>query len=137
MLPLIVRQVTSTTAADLLQEDDDVAVRWETWVECAVTLSRLTREGELNEETEEEARSRLGLLSDNWSEIQPSDEVRSLAARVSRRHPLKAADALQLAAALTWCEEEPGGAGFVCLDDRLRRTASTEGFHVLPEEAAE
>jgi hypothetical protein len=48
-------------------------------------------------------------------------------------HPLRAADALQLAAALVWCDEAPQGTAFVCLDDRLRDAARREGFAVLPE----
>ena len=133
MLPLIVRQVASTTVAGLLREDGDVAVWWATWVECAVALSRLVWEGELNEETEEEARSRLDLLADNWREIRPTHDMRLLAVILSKDHPLKAADALQFAAALRWCEGDMSDTGFVCLDERLRRAASNEGFDVLPE----
>ena len=43
---------------------------------------------------------------------------------------------LQLAAALQWCDGEARDQGFVCLDDRLRSTASTEEFHVLLERFA-
>jgi hypothetical protein len=46
---------------------------------------------------------------------------------------LRAADALQLAAALIWCEEQPAGEVFVCLDDRLREAARREGFTLVPE----
>jgi len=48
-------------------------------------------------------------------------------------HPVRAGDALQLAAALAWSDEPPQGSGFVCLDDRLRTAAQAEGFAVLPE----
>jgi predicted nucleic acid-binding protein len=51
---------------------------------------------------------------------------------IYRRHPLRAADALQLAAALIWCEEQPHGETFVSLDDRLRGAASKEGFTLAP-----
>lgn len=43
-----------------------------------------------------------------------------------------AADALQLAAALDWCDGNTCGESFVCLDDRLRGAAALEGFRVLP-----
>lgn len=52
---------------------------------------------------------------------------------VSKDYPLKAADALQLAAALRWCEVDTDDRRFVCLDNRLRRAAEDEGFDVLPE----
>jgi hypothetical protein len=47
-------------------------------------------------------------------------------------HPLRAADAFQLAAALLWCEEDPSRETFVCLDDRLLEAARREGFRILP-----
>jgi len=127
-------QLASEAAGGLLREDGALAVWWITWVECAVALNRLAREGELDEKTMAEARALLDRLAEDWSVIQPVNEVRLLAERLSMRHPLKAADALQLAAALVWCDEETEGRDFVCLDERLRRAASDEGFDILPDE---
>jgi predicted nucleic acid-binding protein len=107
---------------------------WGTWAECAVAISRLRRERRLDSEGEEKTRAVLGLLAESWVEVEPSDDLRLLASLLSRDHPLNAADALQLAAALRWCEGNTAGAGFVCLDNQLRRAASDEGFDVLPEE---
>ncbi len=133
MLPLIFEEATSDTVAGLLREDSDMTVWWGTWTECAVAISRLRREGRLDEEGEEETRAVLDLLAELWIENRPTDDTRLLAALLSKQYPLKAADALQLAAALKWCEGDTGGRGFVCLDDRLRRTAQNEGFDVLHE----
>ncbi len=47
-------------------------------------------------------------------------------------HPLRAADAMQLAAALVWTEDATSGAEFVCLDQNLREAALKEGFTILP-----
>jgi predicted nucleic acid-binding protein len=58
--------------------------------------------------------------------------VRERAVRLLISHPLRAADAQQLAAALIWCEEKPSGQDFVCLDQRLRESAEREGFGILP-----
>ncbi len=110
-----------------------MTVWWGTWAECAVAISRLKREGGLDEAEEENARSVLDLLAETWSEIEPTDDMRLLAAIVSKDHPLKAADSLQLAAALRWCEGDAAGKNFVCLDRTLRRAASVEGFDVSPE----
>ena len=107
---------------------------WGTWAECAVAISRLRRERRLDSEGEEKTRAVLGLLAESSVEVEPSDDLRLLASLLSRDHPLKAADALQLAAALRWCEGNTAGAGFVCLDNQLRCAASDEGFDVLPEE---
>jgi uncharacterized protein len=120
----------------LLRDDDEMTVWWGTWVEWVVALNRLVREDVLNEETERGARGRLERLAEDWSEIQPDDEVRLLAGRLSTRYPLRAADALQLAAALVWCEGDAEDRGFVCLDDRMRLAAQGEGFAVLPEQSA-
>ncbi|MDQ4127003.1 MAG: hypothetical protein M3151_03485 [Actinomycetota bacterium] len=78
----------------------------------------------------------LDRLADEWREVEPTDELRILAAILSKRYPLKAADALQLAAALQWRDGETQDQSFMCLDDRLRSAASTEGFRILPERSA-
>jgi predicted nucleic acid-binding protein len=109
-----------------------MAVWWGTWAECAVTISRLKRDGHLNEESERETRVALDGLTADWAEIEPEDDMRLLAALLSKDYPLKTADALQLAAAVRWWECDTSCTGFVCLDVRLRRAASDEGFRVLP-----
>jgi len=47
-------------------------------------------------------------------------------------HPLRAADALQLAAAIAAAEEHPETLPFVTLDDQLAEAASREGFAIAP-----
>jgi hypothetical protein len=59
--------------------------------------------------------------------------IRDRALRILAVHPLRSADALQLAAALVYCSEQPREEPFVCLDDRLRQAARTEGFILVPE----
>lgn len=125
MLPLMVREVASDTAVNLLREDGGAVVWWRTWAECAVAISRLRREDRLDEEGEEEARARLDLLTSSWRQIRPTDDLRLLAVLLSRSHPLKTA-------ALRWREGDTSDTGFVCLDERLRRAAEDEGFCVLP-----
>jgi hypothetical protein len=56
-----------------------------------------------------------------------------VAKRLLRVHPLRTADALQLAAALIACEGEPAGLGFMAFDERLRMAADREGLAVCPE----
>lgn len=133
MIPLISEESTSDVVDDLLREDREISLWWGTWVECAVAISRLKREGNLDEESEGEARAALDGLAADWTEIEPTDDIRLSAAILSQDHPLKTADALQLAAALRWCGGDVGSSGSVCLDDRLRKAAQDEGFVVLPE----
>jgi predicted nucleic acid-binding protein len=136
IVPLLFEEPTSGTLRKLLREDTEVAAWWGTWVESAVAVSRLKREGRLDDDGEDEARAVLDLLADEWREVEATDELRILAAILSKRYPLKAADVLQLAAALQWRDGGTQDQSFVCLDDRLRSAASAEGFRILPERSA-
>lgn len=70
------------------------------------------------------------LLAEGWHEILPSDAVRGTAERLLRAHPLRAADSLQLAAALIAADHDPTTLELVCLDTRLTVAARREGFKV-------
>lgn len=133
MLPLLSEEKFSDIVTSLLSEDADATVWWGTWAECSVAVSRLVREGKLEDEDGEEMRLALDRFAADWAEIRPTDDLRLLAALLSNDQPLKTADCFQLAAALRWCEGDTQGASFVCLDNQLRRSAEDEGFDVLPE----
>jgi hypothetical protein len=133
MIPLFSEEATSDTISALLREDREIAVWWGTWAECTVAISRLVRENKLNEDDEAMARFTLNLFALIWTEVNPTDNIRSLIEVLSLNHALKTAYTLQLAAALRWCEGDPRDKGFVCLDNQLRRAAEYEGFDVLPE----
>lgn len=80
-------------------------------------FNRLSREGVFDEEGLKEAMSRLRTLSGGWTEIRPDDEMRRQAEDLAGKHPLKAADSLQLASALVWCEGDMMGAYFDVLPE--------------------
>ena len=132
LIPLLLRESTTPSMRTLLEEDPDLAVWWGCRVECASAIARRVREGVLSSGAEAGARERLNRLSRDWHEVAPSERLRELAESSLRSHPLRAADALQLAAALRWSFGIPVHHGFVCLDDRLREAARAEGFSVLP-----
>lgn len=75
---------------------------------------------------------KMHTLMQTWTEMQPSEALRSMAERSLAVHPLRAADALQLAAAILWCQGLTTGQGFVSFDQRLCEAAYREGFTVLP-----
>jgi predicted nucleic acid-binding protein len=75
--------------------------------------------------------ARLRLLGRAWREILPGDEVRDLATQLLDKHPLRAADGLQLAASLVWCGQRPSRRSFICGDQRLAKAAESAGFSVL------
>jgi uncharacterized protein len=87
---------------------------------------------ELDDAQLEIARERLLGFDGSAATIVPSDAIRSRADRLLAIHPLRAADALQLAALLAAAEDRPAELPFVTLDDRLAEAAHKEGFSVLP-----
>ena len=105
---------------------------WGTLVECTSAVARLRRESTLDVSQEHSIYNLLQAVATAWTEVQPGEELRRSGIRLLRRYPLRAADALQLAAANLWAAGRPEGYGFVCLDRRLREAASLEGFMVLP-----
>lgn len=106
-------------------------VWWGTRVECVSSLARLEREGAAPATRLAAAFKRLAVLSEAWREIAPSSLVRETAVRLLRVHPLRAADSLQLAAALVAANDEPGSLPFVTFDERLADAARREGFEIL------
>jgi len=132
LLPLLVKEPTSSRIEDLLGRDTEVVLWWATPVECVSALARIEREGKLAHSGLRQAQEILSYLRARSFEVQPVEEVRARAERLLAVHRLRAADSLQLSAALVWCRERPKGVGFVCLDDRLRLAAAREGFLVMP-----
>jgi uncharacterized protein len=78
-----------------------------------------------------QAYQRLRQLAAGWHEVDPSDAIREAAVRFLRVHPLRAADALQLAAAFAAAEGRPSTLEIVTLDDRLAAAARKEGFPLV------
>ena len=102
-------------------------------MECRSAFARLRREGVFTAAAERKVVSLLDRLAAEWTEVLPGNRVRDHAGRLLLRYPLRAADSLQLAAAMVWADGNPGECEFVCLDRRLRKAASQEGFRVIPE----
>jgi uncharacterized protein len=134
IIPLLVREPTTSLLLTTLKDDRHMIVWWGTRVECNSALARRGREGALKPQEELDARSALDSLGSTWSEVQPNERVRSTAERLLAVHPLRAPDSLQLASALVWSDGVPGGRVFVCRDGRLREAARKEGFMVQPTE---
>jgi predicted nucleic acid-binding protein len=134
IIPLCLKEKASETIKSLMKGDEGVVVWWTTRVECLSALSRRRREEVLSPGDEAKARAVLAAIGTAWSEIQPTETVRLRAERLLSIHPLRAADALQLAAALIWAQETPRGLEFVCLDQNLREAALKEGFSIQPSD---
>jgi predicted nucleic acid-binding protein len=128
---LLIEESFTAGLRALRDQDPEQTVWCLTPVEIASALARRVREG-LPANQENSIRAGCQVLSERWQEICSLELVRSRALRLLNSHPLRAADALQLAAALLACDERPEALTFVCVDDRLRNAARREGFPVLP-----
>ncbi|MEK7402697.1 MAG: PIN domain-containing protein [Gemmatimonadota bacterium] len=129
IVPLCLDQPATTRALAKHADDPELVVWWGTPIECASAIARLHRDGQLSSADEAQARSLLATLKASWFEVQPGDAVREQALRILRLHALRAADALQLAAALEW-SGSPADGRFVTLDERLAAAAQREGFAI-------
>jgi uncharacterized protein len=127
LVPLCVRQ-GMTPRAIALYKTYDAAVWWATPVEIARSLARLVRMKQLNSSDWAKAGKLATALADAWSVIQPSEAVLAKAMQLVDRYDLRAADALQLAAALVWCEDVPQGRVFLTADQKLQEAAMLSGF---------
>lgn len=132
VIPLCVDEEQTPHVGDIARKDGALVVWWGSIVESYSALARLRRDGTISSEDEGEGLTVLSVLADVWTEIEPSDDIREITRRLLQNYPLRAADSLQLAAALVWCDKTPKGSHFVCLDVRLREAAVKEGFTVLP-----
>jgi hypothetical protein len=130
LVPLCLEQPLSARARTLYQTDPEQVVWWGSAIECASAVARLHREGGLTDGDELAARGLLTSLRASWFEMQPGDVIREQALRLLRVHPLRAADALQLAAALEWAGAPVTG-GFVTFDARLAAAARREGLAAM------
>jgi uncharacterized protein len=131
IVPLLVVEESTRPLQALAAKDAAMLVWWGSVVECISALARLERDGALGLPAMTLALQRLQRLSAGWHEIDPSDEIRETASRFLRVHPLRAADALQLAAAFAAAERRPASLEMVTLDDRLANAARKEGFVLL------
>ena len=128
IVPLLVRQTRTRDIMRLLAEDQAMVTWWGTPVECLSALMRLVRESQLSADDARDAERRLHELRSGWDEVLPAEACRRTSERMLRVHPLRAADAMQLAAALIAADHDPSRLDFVCLDQRLSDAARKEGF---------
>ncbi len=131
LVPLLVQEESSGDMLALYEDDPEILVWWSTSVECVSALTRLERENSLASDGVAAALERLDAIAAAWREVLPVAAARRTAIRLLRVHALRAADALQLAAAVIASESHPATLPLVTLDDRLAAAAEREGFRVV------
>lgn len=130
LVPICVQQQASPTVRRLAKQYE-VVVWWSTPVELSSAFSRLVRAGELTRAGQLLAEDSLKSLRSRWREVLPAETLRDEAEMLLARFPLSSADALQLAAAMTWTGGHPRGRVFICGDVRLLDAAEQLGFRTI------
>ena len=114
---------------ELLADDPDIVV----WVLTPVELtSALTRRAREQAKTKRDIETLVAAIESTWRGVAEVRRVADGARALLQRHPLRAADALQLSAAVWAANARPAELPFVTLDRRLAAAARAEGFTVHP-----
>lgn len=131
LVPLCCWQPQTKAARQARRSFPQIIVWWATGVECTSALRRLEQAQALTAQETQQALLELNLLRQRWTEIAALDEVRNRAEQLLGNHGLRAADALQLAAALVWCSAFPKGKAIIGDDGKLLDAAANEGFTIV------
>jgi len=130
VIPLCIQERTSNEVKRLAKQFAPV-VWWATTVEIRSAIARLHRSGKLDDAGRQAALNRLAVLSRGWREVLPSDKLRDQAGILVDMYSLRAADSLQLASAIIWCQQRPAQRKFVSSDLRLCEAAAQVGFAIV------
>ena len=131
LLPIFVVEARTKLVRRWLAEDPLVIVWTLTRVELLSAFARRRRERASNHVGLSTARREALAAWDPWTEITAVEAVRGHAERLVEIHPLRAADALQVGAAVVAAAGQTINLAFVTLDDRQAEAAEREGFRVL------
>jgi predicted nucleic acid-binding protein len=132
LVPLVITEPSTQQMRDLISEDSSVVTWAWTWVEVASAVERRVREGLIPRPQRRTVLDGFNSLAEACDEVTDIQAVRQRAMTLLGRHPLRAADAAQLAAALLIAPADPSQLTFVCLDSRLAEAAEGEGLRVSP-----
>lgn len=130
IVPLLLDEPGREAVLAMLESDPVVVAWWGTPVELVSAVSRRERDGSLTLAAVALAIERTRALERAWHQVPPTDTLRGRAQRLLRVHPLRAADSLQLAAALSIAGDDPASLSFMSLDQRLADAARREGLDV-------
>ncbi len=131
IVPLMIVEPGSARVRNWFDSDSEIIVWTLTRVELLSAIARLRREDSRFAPILTVARRNIMRAWDGWSEITNVELVRRHAERLVESYHLRAADALQLGAALIAAEGDPTNLELVTLDHNLADAAEREGFAVL------
>lgn len=134
----IVKLYADEHQSDQVRALDSMVVSLVARVEVVAAIWRKHRIQEL---TSNEAHLLVGAFEWDWfggsgdtnpkfAIVEMTDQILDTAAQLLALHPLRAYDAIQLAAAVTARREDPDLTDFACFDNQLTLAAQAEGFRV-------
>jgi len=132
LVPLLVKEKETRYCLKALSDDQEMLVWCLSKVEVISALCRRLRDKAFGEEEFQKTKEHLNDLIERAYEVQAIEKVQARALRLLEVHPLRAADACQLAAALVATQEDPHRLVMVCFDQNLKNAALKEGFIVNP-----
>lgn len=131
LIPLLIREQSSDAMRAILRSDRRIAASVITPIEIESALWRRRHHGEMDAEQHMSAEEMFAELTASWSEIADIISAQRIALDLLSRHPLRAADAIQLATAIVASNATVDSLPFVTLDHTLAAAARAEGFTVL------
>lgn len=134
IVPLLVSEENTDYCLKAVADDPKMLIWCLSRIEVVSALCRRLRDGLMDTDEFRSAKERLAVILSKVFEVAAVERVRSRALRLLEVHPLRAADACQLAAALVSTRESPERLTILCFDRRLESAALKEGFVVNPRQ---
>lgn len=131
IVPLCCVQEFSSFARRAYRRFPQPVIWWGTPVEVQSAFRRLEMADALDDLGVERARRLWRSFRAKSCDVAPDDNLLKIAEDLPKTYSLRAMDAFQLAAALSWCGERPRKRPFVCADNRLSEAAKEAGFNVV------
>ncbi len=132
IVPLVVNEKETDYCLKTLSHDQEMLIWCLSRLEVMSALCRQVRDKTISDTEFQKAKTRMNDLIERAYEVKAIEKVKQRALRLLEVHPLRAADACQLASALVASQEDPGRLTIVCFDQRLMKAAIKEGFVVNP-----
>jgi predicted nucleic acid-binding protein len=135
IVPLLIHEPESDGMRELMRLDTEILASFITPIEVTSVIWRKLHHRQLDAVGRVNAESQFADISSNWFEVADLRHVKEVALDLLARHPLRSADALQLASAivgLRLAQQRAANLPFVTLDTDLSEAARAEGFPVLP-----
>ena len=131
IVPLVLEERASVACRRALRADPAMAVWALTRTEVVSAIRRRERAGDLDAAQVATALGRIEARAARWTEVDAIEQVRQRAERLLGVHALRAAEALQLGAALALFDDRPSGRSLLTRDSELAGAAGREGFSVI------